>query len=113
MKELKEYLCKKNISFALLFGSYARGDSHFLSDIDIGVWFKKEPDILDIGQIVGDLEEICQKRVDFVVLNELYKKNPLLSYNIASKHKILCLKDKECYIDFKRQSYLCLLIFKN
>ncbi|BAF70683.1 type VII toxin-antitoxin system MntA family adenylyltransferase antitoxin [Nitratiruptor sp. SB155-2] len=107
MKEkLKNYFCQKEIDFALLFGSFAKNKAHHLSDVDIGAYFLKEPDILDIGEMVLDLEEITGKRVDLVVLNDLYKKNPLLSFNIVQNHETLCVKDENKYVDFKANSYL-------
>ncbi|BCD60880.1 MULTISPECIES: nucleotidyltransferase family protein [unclassified Nitratiruptor] len=103
---LKRYFCQKEIAFVLLFGSFAKNEAHHLSDVDIGVYFLKEPDILDIGEMVLDLEEITGKRADLVVLNDLYKKNPLLSFNIIQNHEVLCVKDKEKYVDFKANLYL-------
>ncbi len=62
-----------NIIFAVLFGSYANDTSYNLSDIDIAIYTNKELDILEIGSIVSDLEQATNKKIDLIVLNNLYK----------------------------------------
>ncbi|PHS58191.1 MAG: hypothetical protein COB17_04140 [Sulfurimonas sp.] len=64
----------QNIIFALLFGSYANGKSNDMSDIDIAIFTDKELDIFEFGMIVSDLEQLSDKKIDLVVLNNLYKK---------------------------------------
>jgi len=97
-KTLKEF---DYIDVALLFGSYAKGDEKFLSDIDIAINTTKKITLLELGYIVATLEDALNKKVDLVILNELYKKNPLLAYNIYINHKEIFIKNKKAYDDFK------------
>ena len=107
MKEvLKECICAKDIEFALLFGSFVTGEQHQLSDIDIGVYFKKEPDLMQVLALVDELEQRVQRRVDLVVLNALYTKHPLLAYEITLNHKAICILNYELYAEFQAKSYL-------
>ena len=92
------------IDFALLFGSYANGKSYHISDIDIAVYLSKEVDIFELGYIIAELEESFHKKIDFVVLNGLHKKNPKLCYNIYANHKIIFIDNKEAYEIFKLDS---------
>ncbi len=65
-REMKKY---PSISKAWLFGSYAREESTFQSDIDlmIDVPGKKDFSLFDIFQIQHDLENDLQKKVDVVI----------------------------------------------
>jgi len=94
------------IDFAIFFGSFANKQTNFFSDIDIAIHTNKELELLEIGELVVNLEDILHKKVDLVLLNELYKKNPLLAYNITTNHEIIMLNDKNLYIDFKTNSFL-------
>lgn len=89
------------INFSLLFGSYANNTNRELSDIDIAIYTKEEIDLLKIGMIISDLEESLNKKVDLVILNNLYKIDTKLAFNILDNHKIIFMNDKEEFIDFK------------
>ncbi len=81
---VKERLYNKPfIDFAILFGSQARGDAFPFSDIDIGIYVNKEIPLLEIGGLISELEEELRKDVDIIVLNDLYKKNPRVAYEIV------------------------------
>ena len=56
----------KNISFAYLFGSYAKNKIRFGSDLDIGIYFNAEPTIFEIGILVNELEDITEHEIDLV-----------------------------------------------
>jgi predicted nucleotidyltransferase len=83
----------ENIEFALLFGSYASGNNNNLSDIDIAIYTKEPIDIFDQGEIIATLESRFEKKIDFLVLNDLYKSNAKLSFNIIDNHRIIFCKD--------------------
>ncbi len=100
----KSLLVYDFIEFALLFGSYARGDNHNLSDIDIALQTNREIDLLEQGHLIATLECELGKRIDLVITNELYKTNPKLSFKITDNHKLLFCKNEEIYIDFKTKS---------
>ena len=93
------------IVFALLFGSQVTGKTRFNSDIDIAIYFKDEPDILMMGQIIAQLESLTNQRIDLVILNALPFKNPLLAYNITGNHELLVCRDVQQYETFKFRSY--------
>ncbi|NWF67295.1 MAG: nucleotidyltransferase domain-containing protein [Campylobacterales bacterium] len=94
------------INFALLFGSSVNKQIHFFSDIDIAIHTKRELELLEIGELVINLEDILHKKVDLVILNGLYKKNSFLSYNITTNNEVIILNDENLYIDFKTNSFL-------
>lgn len=77
--ELKKYFEKrKEIAFAFLFGSFAKGCYREMSDIDIAIYFFPEDNDFDFqsekffnseDEIWSELEEILKKEIDLVVLN--------------------------------------------
>ncbi len=107
LNQVKEYFQKfGNIEFAILFGSYASGKERFLSDIDFGIYVKKELELLEQGLLIYELEKITNKKVDLLILNDLYKKNPELSYNVVTTCKILLCRSNKLYVNFKTNSFL-------
>jgi len=101
-----------NILFAYLFGSKVKKSSRFGSDLDIAVYFKDEPEILEIGALVLKLEEAANCKVDLVSLNNLDKLNPTLAYSIISEGIVAYLKDEELFKQFKELVILQYLDFK-
>ncbi|ETR70453.1 MAG: DNA polymerase beta domain-containing protein [Candidatus Magnetoglobus multicellularis str. Araruama] len=70
IKLLKQALFKnKNICFALLFGSYASGKYNERSDIDIGLYFYRAPEGLDILYLINHLSGYVQQELDITILN--------------------------------------------
>ncbi len=77
--KLKKYFEKrKEIAFAFLFGSFAKGCYREMSDIDIAIYFFPEDNDFDFqsekffnseDEIWSELEEILKKEIDLVVLN--------------------------------------------
>ncbi|MCB9053561.1 MAG: XRE family transcriptional regulator [Lewinellaceae bacterium] len=68
IEQVRAYLKNKPIDKAWLFGSFARSQESFDSDIDIIVKFK-QPNNLDLFDYVGlkiDLEEITGRQIDLV-----------------------------------------------
>ncbi|WP_187647373.1 type VII toxin-antitoxin system MntA family adenylyltransferase antitoxin [Nitrosophilus labii] len=102
---LKKYFLDKDYKLVLLFGSFAKGDFHSFSDVDIAVWIEKD-EIENKIDLNLELEEILGKKVDIVNLKDLFKKDSLLSYEIAINHIPIKIADEELYIDFKSKSYL-------
>ena len=51
---------------AILFGSYARGEATEESDIDIVAHVNEDMDILDFAEISGFIEDLLNKKVDFL-----------------------------------------------
>ncbi|MEW6095714.1 MAG: nucleotidyltransferase domain-containing protein [bacterium] len=104
---LKSYFsAHKDVAFAFLFGSEARGRATKLSDIDIAVYFypeKRHPieyeeEVFYPGEdeIWGDLEEIFNKNVELLVLNRV-------SASVAAsaiRGIPLAINDLGFYLDF-------------
>lgn len=90
--KIKDYLINKPIEKAWLFGSFSRGEENNESDIDLIVEFSKGVRIgLEYFRIIGELEEICERRVDLAESDMLDKrveaninKDKILIYERAS-----------------------------
>lgn len=102
-KELKKH---NFVVFAMLFGSFAEQRETNISDLDIGIYTSRDIDLLEIGTLVNCIEKIVKTRVDIVVLNNLYKKKPVLAYEIVSKGQLILCKNNENFIEFKKNTFL-------
>jgi predicted nucleotidyltransferase len=74
MQHKQEFQKKYGIEKIGLFGSYARDEAHYDSDIDIFVQMK--PDMFKLVELKQQIEEDLQKKVD-IIRNHKYIK-PLL-----------------------------------
>ncbi len=106
INKLQNYFKGSNFSFVLLFGSYANGSFKEGSDIDIGLYFDKDIDYLELGYHSAKLETILGKKIDLIPLNNIYKKDPLFAFEILNNHILLTYKDKNLYNKFKTYSNL-------
>jgi len=95
-----------NIEFGILFGSYAQKRTTNLSDIDLGIFSNKYLNIFEIGNYVINLEQIFKRKVDLVILNDLYKKKPQLCFEIVANGKLIFYKNKDRYYEFKKNTFL-------
>ena len=72
LKDKKKDLEKKYpISELALFGSYARGDYHVNSDIDILVDFSGRIDGFDFIRLAHELEDLFNYKIDLVSRNAI------------------------------------------
>ena len=91
-KELTEYFSSKdNIILAYLFGSTVRGDTGYLSDVDIAILLDEkisEKDRFNLElKLISEIATLIKKnKIDLVVLNEAPL---LLAYNIIKNGIIL------------------------
>jgi predicted nucleotidyltransferase len=105
------------ISHALLFGSSAKGTTHFGSDVDvaIGGLHGRRLDLLEIGDLRSRLEAAVGKPVDLVILDEA---PPGLAYRIFRDGRLIFARDEQSlaarraraileYIDFRPLEELC------
>lgn len=104
----------KEVSFAYLFGSYAKGNVGPLSDIDIAVYFSRNifrNDYFDLRiKIMGELIDMLKRNdVDFVVLNEA---PPLLGHRILKEGKLIFCQDKKENLDYEVRAVLNYLDWK-
>jgi predicted nucleotidyltransferase len=107
LESLKPYFeSRRDIAFAFLFGSYARGAATKLSDIDIAVYFypeKRHPieyeeEVFYKGEdeVCGDLERLLKRDVELLVLNRV-------SASVAAsaiRGMPLAINDWGLYLDF-------------
>jgi predicted nucleotidyltransferase len=68
LEQIREYLARQPIDKAWVFGSFAREDESYDSDLDLLVRFVKpnKLDLLDYVGIKQDLEELSGRQVDLV-----------------------------------------------
>jgi len=107
IEKLKEYFSqRKDVAFAFLFGSQAKGNANRLSDVDIAVYFyplerhpiefEKEVFYDAENEIWGDLQRILKEEVELLVLNRV-------SASVAAsaiRGIPLSTKDWGLYLDF-------------
>jgi len=89
MRKLKDYFEKcDDVVMAFLFGSFAKGQAVYDSDVDIAVYFKPEKRRIESeedkiypgeNQILEDVEKIIKRNVDLVILN---KARPLVAFDV-------------------------------
>ena len=76
----------------LLYGSYARQQAHPGSDIDLAIFQpRRKPDIFELNLARIDLEDLCRRPVDLVILEEA---SPILAMQILRNHQLLALQDR-------------------
>ncbi len=107
--QLKDYFKAGDYSFVLLFGSYSDGTQKSTSDVDIGLFYDKDIDYKDLGFHTAILETKIGKKIDIIVLNDIYKKDPLFAFEILDNHTPLLINNEDSYITFKTSSQLYFL----
>jgi len=97
---------QQDLVFFYVFGSVLTSDN--FRDVDVAVYFRNDtPDLLRIGELVGDIEEISGFKTDVVVLNHLYSKNPAFAHEIVSTGQLGYVigasdaDDKSTWVTFK------------
>jgi hypothetical protein len=97
VEDLKNILhTNKLVSFAYLFGSYARGDATSGSDVDIALFLEKT-DLDTQLQVNYELSKFLKKDVDTLVLNSV--KNLFLLESVFKEGMVL--KDSPLRLDFE------------
>jgi predicted nucleotidyltransferase len=97
VEKLKKYFSsKKDVGFAVLFGSHILGKTFRESDIDIAIYFKEGYSVESIKKIWRELEGILGKDVDLVILNTA---PPLIAYT-AIRGKAMVINDFRAYLDY-------------
>lgn len=92
---LNNFAKKNNITMILLFGSRAINRFREDSDTDLGVLFHGEHNYEEV--ITGFIKLFPFSKVDIAILNH---SDPLLNFQILSKHEIIYCADKEVYLRF-------------
>lgn len=107
IKALKDYFEKrKDIAFAFLYGSQAKGNATRLSDIDVAVYFypqerhpiecEKEVFYEGENEIWTDLERLLKREIELLVLNRI----PSSVAASAIRGLSLAINDWGLYLDF-------------
>jgi len=110
IEQLHDYFKNQDrYSFVLLFGSYSDGSESVTSDVDIGLFYEGKVDYKDFGYQSAMLETKIDKKIDMMVLNDIYKKDPLFAFKILEKHTPILIHDEKAYISFKTSSQLYFL----
>jgi predicted nucleotidyltransferase len=94
------------IDVALLFGSHVSGRTTPMSDVDIGIITNQEMPLIELGYLIVQLESALQSNVDLIVLNDVYKRNPQLAFNIVSHCRVVLCRNEDVLVNFKRNTYL-------
>lgn len=104
-----------DILFAFLHGSMADTAPHPpgpLSDLDLALFFREDPELLMVGSVVADLESITRKKVDVTILNGAERRAPAFCHRLFKQSKLLMCLDREAYVAFRRDSILFYLDVK-
>ena len=107
LERLRAYFSDKaDMDLVVLFGSRARGTASPASDMDLGVLYRDEPDILEIGVVIEELEALFGGKVDLVDLRGLEASDPRLAYEIASDGIVVTAADDASFPAFKTRAFL-------
>jgi predicted nucleotidyltransferase len=94
------------IQAALLFGSQAMGTATPLSDIDVGILVNGELPLLDLGRLTAQIESISRRQAQVIILNDLYKRDPQMAFNVVSEGQVLFCRKPDSFVNFKRKTFL-------
>lgn len=103
-QKLKDYFEKRDdVVMAFLFGSFAKGQAIYDSDIDIAIYFKPETKAIEWeeektypgeNQIWKDVEKIVKRNIDLVVLN---KARSLVAFDVLRTGLPIVIKNHPFY----------------
>lgn len=107
IETLKGYFEKRDeVLMVFLFGSYTKGTSHGLSDIDLAIYFRPESGSLEWeefdakygteDEISLEIERLLDRNVDLIVLNRA--RSSIASSAIRGVP--IVIKDRGLYLDF-------------
>jgi len=85
-----------NVLFAYLYGSYARGEAHKFSDLDVAVYLKEFTikNYLDLFSVIPTSVNV---EIDLRALNNA---PPLFRYRVIKEGRLLFVKDKKALEKF-------------
>ncbi len=86
-KKLAEIYINNDVVFLAVFGSFARGEQHKRSDIDIAIEFDptKDKTLLDLIHLEGELSKVFKRKVDLGIFSSLHP------YIIEDVKKEMCV----------------------
>lgn len=102
VERITEFLKKDpDVIFAVLFGSGAAGKTRKRSDLDVGIYFKRPPEGLDLLDLVSALSETAGRDIDIVVLN---RASAFLRHQVMKYRMVLTIKDTVAYREFREKT---------
>ncbi|MBI2437064.1 MAG: nucleotidyltransferase domain-containing protein [Candidatus Magasanikbacteria bacterium] len=74
LQTIRKILKQHEVKRAELFGSYARGEAHKRSDVDLLIEFhhKNKKSLLDLSGLLLDLQDNLHKKVDVVTSGSIH-----------------------------------------
>ena len=97
------------VTYALVFGSTARGTARADSDLDVAIGRNAPFAILELGDLISRLESATGKTVDLVQLDDA---QPALAYRIFKDGVVVFERDREALVQRKARAILDYLDFK-
>lgn len=98
-KLTKLFSSKPEIILAYLFGSIAEGKTHKFSDVDVAVYYKKEPPLKHHLELLNDVCGTLETdEVDVVNMNTA---SPIIVHDILSFGKLLICRDDNFYVNLR------------
>lgn len=98
------YFSKKpEVAAVYLYGSFDRGDAHSLSDIDLGVVFKKKASkafVLPEVEMAGELSDIINREVEILDLS-LCKVD--FAHRVISAGRLIYSRDEKARVEFEEK----------
>jgi len=89
---------RRDVRFALLFGSAVARGIDAARDLDLAVAFDSPPSLLDLGRLATDLEQAVGKEVDVV---ELEGATTLLRWEVLRSGRLLVAADPAALQEFR------------
>lgn len=98
------------ITYALVFGSHARGTAHAASDLDVAIGGLTAPFTAhDLGDLVGRLESATGRTVDLVTLDQA---SPGLAYRVFRDGIVVLDRDHRALVERRARAVMDYLDWK-
>ena len=104
IKRLRQYLQNRSdVSFAMVFGSFAKGKERKDSDLDVAIFFHEDtvPEGFDVLMLEQKLSDVAGREVDLAVLNSA---GVFLRHQIQNCHSMLFLHDRVAYCRYREKT---------
>jgi predicted nucleotidyltransferase len=112
MKELQQALeADHRVSYAVLFGSSARGTRRVESDLDIAIGLEPGTRLgaRELGELISTLERAAGRKVDVVLFDEA---PPAIAYRVFRDGSPLLVRDRAAMVARKARAILEYLDFQ-
>lgn len=104
IERLRQYIkSRSDVSFGMVFGSFAKGEERQDSDLDVAIFFVDEavPKGFDVLVLEQELSDIAGREVDLVVLNAA---GVFLRHQIQKNHQMLVLHNKRAHRMYRERT---------